>query len=301
MSSYYLLGYQSSNGKLDGRFRAIKVTVKRPNVQVRARKGYRSVSATDVSKASSAAPRSTAPRPDDSIARAFNSVLGAATPVPLRIRASSWARPAAAGSEGMLWVVGELDVSTRKEPGWGAGSRAQVAVTGAGSQVSARPVDLGAGVVAFVVKVADSGQLMPGQYDVRVTLRAAGAGGSTLQEVTKVTVPAGASPLGEAVLLRRGPSSGVNYVETADPRFRRNERLRLELPTSSSTMAEARVVDRNGAALQMPIQLSTRPDPSGGFQWVVVDATIAPFAAGDYAVTVTQDGAAQVTGFRVVP
>ena len=41
LSSYYLLGYYSSNGKLDGRFHNIKVRVKRPGVDVRARKGYR--------------------------------------------------------------------------------------------------------------------------------------------------------------------------------------------------------------------------------------------------------------------
>ena len=32
LTSYYLLGYYSTNSKLDGRFRSIKVRVKRPGV-----------------------------------------------------------------------------------------------------------------------------------------------------------------------------------------------------------------------------------------------------------------------------
>jgi VWFA-related protein len=38
--NYYLLGYVSSNAKRDGKFRNLKVTVARPGVSVRARKGY---------------------------------------------------------------------------------------------------------------------------------------------------------------------------------------------------------------------------------------------------------------------
>jgi len=38
--NYYLLGYKSSNPKRDGRFRTIKLQVKREGLKVRARKGY---------------------------------------------------------------------------------------------------------------------------------------------------------------------------------------------------------------------------------------------------------------------
>ena len=48
LSTYYLLGYQSTNTKLDGRWRAITVRVKTPGVQVRARKGYRALTEAEV-------------------------------------------------------------------------------------------------------------------------------------------------------------------------------------------------------------------------------------------------------------
>ena len=48
LSTYYLLGYQSTNTKLDGRWRVITVRVKTPGVQVRARKGYRALTEAEV-------------------------------------------------------------------------------------------------------------------------------------------------------------------------------------------------------------------------------------------------------------
>jgi VWFA-related protein len=47
-TSYYLLGYSSTNAKLDGGFRTIKVKVTRAGVEVRARRGYRAASAAEM-------------------------------------------------------------------------------------------------------------------------------------------------------------------------------------------------------------------------------------------------------------
>jgi VWFA-related protein len=49
--SYYLVGYVPQNDRADGRFRQIEVSVKRPDVRVRARKGYYAVDAKAVTAA----------------------------------------------------------------------------------------------------------------------------------------------------------------------------------------------------------------------------------------------------------
>ena len=61
-----------------------------------------------------------------------------------------------------------------------------------------------------------------------------------------------AMTLGEAVLWRRGPTTGLQHRRTADPRFQRNDRLRLEHATSLAGAATARMLDRNGKPLNVP-------------------------------------------------
>jgi VWFA-related protein len=55
LTSYYLLGYRSTNGKLDGRYREIKVRSKRPGIEIRSRHGYTAATAEEVAKARTAA------------------------------------------------------------------------------------------------------------------------------------------------------------------------------------------------------------------------------------------------------
>ena len=54
LTSYYLIGYYSTNTKLDGRFRKIRVRSKRPGVEIRARQGYRAATENEVTAARAA-------------------------------------------------------------------------------------------------------------------------------------------------------------------------------------------------------------------------------------------------------
>lgn len=65
LTSYYLMGYYSTNGKLDGKFRNIRVRSTRPGVDVRSRKGYRAPTQEDVDRARTSA---SAPVPETQIA-----------------------------------------------------------------------------------------------------------------------------------------------------------------------------------------------------------------------------------------
>jgi VWFA-related protein len=296
VSSYYLMTYSSSNTKLDGRFRAITIRVKRDSVNVRARRGYRGRTAEDlVSSAAIAAGAKTALTPG-----ASPTVPGAR--VSFRIRTSTWLNNSRGDApQGAFWVVGELDYQTRRQLAWTAGAEAEVVVLAAdGREVLSRTVDLKADEGPFSIQVPETGAIDPGEYAVRVRLRSEADEKTELTDSARVVLRE-ASALGEAVMWRRGLSTGPRYLRTADPRFMRSDRLKLELATSAATPAKARILDRNRNELSVPAQVTERPDPSGDFRWIVVDATLAPFAAGDYSVEVTQGKEKRLTEFRVVP
>jgi hypothetical protein len=103
------------------------------------------------------------------------------------------------------------------------------------------------------------------------------------------------------VMWRRGPTTGTQHLRTADARFQRSDRIRLELPATGEGSATARMLDRLGNPMFVPVRVSERPDPSGQFRWIVAEATLAPLTNGDYAIEVVLGASKQVTAFRVVP
>src|SRR6185503_17280830 len=72
LSAYYLLGYTSSIAPRDGKFHPIQVRVKRPGLEVRARKGYWAFTEDEVRRAS--APPKAGPPPD--ISNALEELAG---------------------------------------------------------------------------------------------------------------------------------------------------------------------------------------------------------------------------------
>jgi VWFA-related protein len=292
-SSFYLLGYNSTNSRLDGRYRRISVKVKRPGVEVRARDGYTAgspatMTRTPPTKSPAAPPVSDA---EAMVTAALSRIATIRSGAPFILYAAF----GMAANGHVVRVVAELDSALAPTPDWRDGGQAQVIIrNSAGATVGSSTGRFAPGdrVVRLDVPVSaiESGG------DLHVQMRLSGTGSlARLTDATSIRVE---SPprWGAPLVLRRGPSTGIAYVPTADLRFRRQERLRIELASPGAEVTAA-LVDRTGKPLGVPVQLqSATPEHA-----LTADVSLAPLAEGDYAVVLTRGDTRLVVPVRVIP
>lgn len=160
-SSYYLLGYTATS-PTDGKFKEIKVRVKRPGVEVRARKGYWALTNEDVEAATTSAAR---PGPDPEIGDALAEIE-----TPLRARTVR------------TWIG-----TARGENGKTAVTLVWEPVTGAGASQRERPARVS------VMAAGPKGSYFRGKVpDPANGSDAAGDGGGSAPTVTPATATASA-------------------------------------------------------------------------------------------------------------
>jgi VWFA-related protein len=292
LSSYYLLGYYST-AKLDGRFHSISVKVKRPGVDVRARRGYLAPSASPIL----AATASDANLEAEAATAAIAPLADYGRDVALRLQAAAGWKPAAAGAA--VWVTGELGGVTRMGGEWKSGGVADVQLIGpSGTSIASGRATIASGAATFRIVLAPAEGMAAGEYTIRAGARA-GAAAIPARDSLRFTLPAEPGSTG-AAWIRRGPSTGNRDAATADLRFRRNEQIRLEIPTAAAAGGPARLLYRAGKPLAVPITAALRDD-SDGSRWTTAQLALAPLAPGDYVIEISDGERRILTAFRVVP
>lgn len=272
--SYYLLGYASTNTKLDGKFRALKVRVTRPGIEVRARRGYRAATAAEMNAASTPAAMPAA----SPVAAAIARLDGVRADAALYVAAVP--SPAAAGAAGVLWVQGELPAATTDRIPASV-RRAIVDVIAEGASATAE-MTLAADARGFLAPVTLPAAMPSGTVTVRVRLE---AGDATTRESTRLELP---SANGQPLFFRRGPTTGNRLQPAASMRFTRSERLHLEIPAAAGArIGAARLLDMRGQPLPIPLSTGERADEPSGQRWLTGDLALAPLGAGDYAIELT--------------
>jgi len=201
----------------------------------------------------------------------FFGLAGYSRDVPMRLQMAAGWKPGDSASAA-LWVVGELGGAATVGDVWNDGFDATITVTTpADATVGTGRISVPRGARTFRLAITPSQPLVPGEYVIRIGARA-GPASIPSRETTHLTIPASPDSTG-ALFVRRGQSTGNRDVPTADLRFRRIEQIRVEIPTSSSDPVAARLLDRTGRPLAVPVTAALRDDTDGS-KWMTAQLAL---------------------------
>ena len=292
-SAFYLLGYASTKNPADGKFHQIKVRVKRPGLDVRARRGYWAPSSTDVERAAREAAAETPSNVSTALA-----TLSATRPE----RALDLWMGTARGRDGlphvtMTWTARTLATN----PATRDGSLAVIALGAGGNEIFETP--MASRRLSFAAR--------PGDLELKITVR--DERGETIDEETRqLSIPDLASPalaLGSPmVILARTASelknAGTDAVPFAGREFSRTDRVLVRFAlygdSSSSALVAVRILSRRGGEL---LKLAVTP-PRAAVDAYEIDVPLASMARGDFLIaieaTAGDDRAEALVPLRIV-
>ena len=296
-SFYYLLGYSSTATQADGKFHQIRVRVKRPKVDVRARKGYWASTAEDANR--SATPAPVTPQP------VLDALAAVAAPNQDGRVIRTWVGTARGASKSRVTVVSEV-----LAPGAGRVDGARLTVTAtrpqSGTVFESPSVELRPGTpLQPLTFEADAGAL-----EVKIVL-ADGEGKTIDRETRVIDVPdfaGGAAALGTPRFYRprtlrefQTLAADAAAIPTATRDFARTDRLLIRFdafaPGGEPAAPIAAILNRAGRKM-FDVQVARSLAEGASHQ---IDLALGPLPTGEYLleVAVALDGPRQVAAFRI--
>ena len=310
-SSYYLLGYNSTEAPSDGKFHEIKVRVKRPGIQVRARKGYWALTVQDIKLA--LAPRVEPPRAVENAlasisvpAAAYNSIrtwIGTSRAANGKTRITLvWEpMPRTTGDRNARSEAPARVMVTAVGPDGAPYFRGRVPETAPGAQPAAGAVAAAPAHVTF--------EAAPGKLQLRLSVE--GSSSQVLDvETREIAVPdltAAEVILGTPQLLRARTARDLQQIKgnadavpVATRDFSRADRLVVRVPAygpgNTAPTVSAQLLNRSGQPMSdVPVGPSAAPDTQQ------MELGLAALAPGEYILEIKAGEVKELVGFRVTP
>src|SRR3954469_7539033 len=316
-SAYYLIGYNSVQAPTDGKFHEIKVRVKRPGVQVRARRGYWALNREE-------AARATAPA-KPSVPKPVEAAIAAAVIRPSRATVvRSWIGMSRGdnGKTRVTFIWEPLPKSPGDRPREEPARVSLMAIAPDGSPsfrgkvpdvalASTSPsAAASGGTSAARAPSRVSFDVAPGKLQLRISVEGSSAQvlDSETREISVPDLTSAQATLGTPAVLRARTAREFQQIKidpdavpVASREFNRIEHLLVRVPTygpgGTTPALNVHLLNRAGSAMN---ELKAEPAPKNGEQQI--DVPLAGLPPGEYVLEIKagdQGEAAELVGFRV--